>query len=80
MLLHLLLVLLFVLIWVSAKEILEFMDELHDNHKQLVEGQKLLSEQMDDLANQFQFWKDIVFGGKTGTSPKKCSSGSLICL
>ena len=30
-----------------------------------------------ELANQFQFWKDIVFGGKTGNSPEKCSSGSI---
>ena len=33
---------------------------------------------MDDLANQFQFWKDIVFGGKTGNTPEKCSSGSFV--
>ncbi|XP_063948186.1 uncharacterized protein LOC135152259 [Daucus carota subsp. sativus] len=62
----------------SLSEIMEFMDELRDNHKQLVEGQKLLSEQMDDLANQFQFWKDIVFGGKTGNTPEKVSSVSFV--
>ncbi|XP_017227470.1 uncharacterized protein LOC108203224 [Daucus carota subsp. sativus] len=62
----------------SDTHILEFMDELRANHKQLVEGQKQLSEQMDDIANQFQFWKDFVFDGKTGNSPEKCSSGSFV--
>ena len=32
---------------------------------------------MEELSNQYQFWKDIVFGGKTGNSPEKCSSGSI---
>ena len=62
---------------ISAKEILDFMDELRANHRQLVDGQKQLSEQMEELANQFQFWKDIVFGGKTENSLEKCSSGSF---
>ena len=62
---------------ISAQEIHDYMDELRSNHKQLVDGQKQLSEQMEELSNQFQFWKDIVFGGKTGNSPEKCSSGSI---
>ena len=62
---------------IPAKDILDFMDELRDNHKRLVDGQKQLSEHMDDIASQFQFWKDIVFAGKTGDSPEKCSSGSF---
>ena len=62
---------------ISAKEILDYMEELRSNHKQLVDGQKQLSEQMEELSNQFDFWKDIVFGGKTGNSPEKCSSGSF---
>ena len=33
---------------------------------------------MDDLANQYQFWKDIVFGGKTGNTPEKVSSGNFV--
>ena len=53
------------------------MEEIHANHRQLVDGQKQLSEQMEELSNQFQFWKDIAFGGKTGNSPEKCSSGSI---
>ena len=63
---------------IPAKDILDFMNELRENHKQLVDGQKQLSEQMDDIANQFQFWKDFVFAGKTGNSPEKCSSGSFV--
>ncbi|XP_017228645.1 uncharacterized protein LOC108203941 [Daucus carota subsp. sativus] len=62
----------------SDTHILEFMDELRAKHKQLVDGQKQMSEQMDDIANQFQFWKDFVFAGKTGNSPEKCSSGSFV--
>ena len=63
---------------ISAKEILDYMEELRATHRQLVDGQKQLSEQMEELSNQFQFWKDIVFGGKTGNSPEKCSSGSFV--
>lgn len=43
----------------SAKEILEFMDELRENHKQLVDGQKQLSEQIYGLGSQARFWRKI---------------------
>ena len=35
---------------ISAKEILDFMEELRENHRQLVDGQKQLSEQINELA------------------------------
>ena len=38
---------------ISAQEIHDYMEELRANHKLLVDGQKQLYEQMEELANQF---------------------------
>ena len=62
---------------ISAQEIQEYMDELRANHKEVMDGQKQLSEQMDALNSQFGFWKDMMFGARTSTASEKCSSGSF---
>ena len=62
---------------ISAQEIHEYMDELRANHKEVMDGQKQLSEQMGELVSQFGFWKDMMFGARTSTASEKCSSGSF---
>ncbi|KAL1803452.1 hypothetical protein ACET3Z_032099 [Daucus carota] len=62
---------------ISAQEIQEYMDELRANHKEVMDGQKQLSEKMGELNTQFAFWKDMMFGARTSTASEKCSSGSF---
>nr|XP_017217278.1 PREDICTED: uncharacterized protein LOC108194852 [Daucus carota subsp. sativus] len=62
---------------ISAQEIQEYMDELRANHKEVMDGQKQLSEKMVELNSQFAFWKDMMFGARTSTASEKCSSGSF---
>lgn len=60
----------------SEKLVLDFMDELRANHRQLVEDQNKLSEQLKDLAHDVKMWKELVFGFKHDTSPSKNTTGS----
>nr|XP_017225158.1 PREDICTED: uncharacterized protein LOC108201377 [Daucus carota subsp. sativus] len=50
---------------ISAQEIHEYMDELRANHKEVMDGQKQLSEQMADLVTQRMY-------GSGGSSEMKC--------
>ena len=52
------------------------MEESRANHRQLVDGQKQLSEQNADLVTDMKFWKEMVFGGKFGDTPEKDTSGN----
>ena len=62
---------------ISAQEIHDYMNELRSNHKEVMDGQKQLSEQMAELVSQVGFWKDMMFGARTSTASEKCSSGSF---
>lgn len=62
---------------ISAQEIHEYMSELRANHKEVMDGQKQLSEQMAELVSQVGFWKEMMFGAQTSTASEKCSSGSF---
>ena len=60
----------------SDVHIFEFMEELRENHRQLVAGQKQLSAQLADLGNDLKFWKEMVFEYKQGNTPEKDTSGT----
>ena len=65
---------------ISTQEIHDYMEELRANHKQLMDGQKQLSEQLHDLGRQTRFWNKMVYGDKFGESYEKCSSGNTNSL
>ena len=65
---------------ISAKEIHAYMEELRANHRQVIEGQKQLSEQIHELGSQSRFWNQMVFGDKSGNTSEKCSSANTSLL